>query len=64
VFVSGPPEEKHQASRAGLEAAEEFVEFISGVEVGFEFARAEALAKIVKPACKKIECGREDLAIG
>lgn len=64
VFVSGPPEEKHQASRTGLEAAEEFVELIGCVEVGFEFARTEALAKIVKPAGKKIQCGGEDLAIG
>src|SRR5712692_2479775 len=47
-----------------LKGAEEFVEFIGGVKIGFEFAGGEALAKIVEAACEKIESGGEDFLIG
>src|SRR5216683_3916687 len=49
---------------AVLEAAEEFVEFVGGVEVGFEFAGIEALAEVVEAAGEEIESGGEDFAIG
>jgi hypothetical protein len=47
-----------------LEAAEEFVEFVGGVEVGFEFAGGEFIAEVVEAASEEIESGGEDFAIG
>jgi len=47
-----------------LQGAEEFVELVRGVEVGFEFAGGEALAKIVEAAGEEIERGGEDFAVG
>ncbi len=47
-----------------LQRAEEFVEFVGGVEVGFELAGGEALAKIVEAAGEEIERGRKDVAVG
>ena len=46
------------------EGAEEFVEFVGGVEVGFEFAGGEALAKVVEAAGEEIERGGKNLAVG
>ena len=48
----------------GSEGAEEFVEFVGGVEVGFEFAGVEALAEVVEAAGEEVEGGGEDFAIG
>src|SRR5215469_805176 len=45
-------------------AAQKLVEFVGGIEVGFEFAGTEALAQIVDAAGKQIERGRENLTIG
>ena len=47
-----------------LQGAEEFVEFVGSVEVGFQFAGAEALTKIFDAAGEEIEGGGEDFAIG
>ena len=47
-----------------LEAAEEFVEFVGGVEVGFEFAGGELFAQVVEATREQIECGRENFLIG
>src|SRR5229473_688057 len=49
---------------APLQAAEKFVEFVGGVEVGFEFAGGEAFAQVVEAAGEKIESGGEDFLIG
>src|ERR1700756_5565761 len=46
------------------QAAEEFVEFVGGVEVGLKLAGSEALAKVVKAACEKVERRGEHLLIG
>src|SRR5216683_1557513 len=46
------------------EAAEELVEFVGGVEVGFEFAGGEAFAQVIEAAGEKIESGGEDFLIG
>src|SRR5260370_37363575 len=53
-----------RADGAVLETAEEFVEFVGGVEVGFEFAGIEALAEVVEAAGEEVESGGEDFAIG
>ena len=50
--------------RRALQGAEEFVEFVGGVEVGFEFAGAEAVAEIVEAAGEEIEGGGENFAVG
>src|ERR1700730_6191248 len=47
-----------------LQGAEEFVEFVGGVEVGFEFAGGEFFAKIVEAAGEEIEGSGEDFLIG
>src|SRR6266849_1925966 len=49
---------------AHLQAAEEFVEFVGGVEVGFELAGGEFFAEIVEAAGEEIEGGGEDFLIG
>ena|SRR2546426_1101532 len=49
---------------APLQAAEEFVEFVGGVEVGFEFAGGKFFAEIVEAAGEEIEGGGEDFLIG
>src|SRR5713226_2753898 len=45
------------------EAAEELVEFVGGVEVGFEFAGGAAFAQVVEAAREKIKSGGEDFLI-
>ncbi len=50
--------------RWALEGAEEFVEFVGGVEVGFELAGGEFFAKVVESAGEEIERGGEDFLIG
>src|SRR5260370_23361559 len=52
------------SGQPGRQAAEEFVEFVGGVEVGFELARGEFFAKIVETAGEEIERGGEDLLVG
>jgi hypothetical protein len=47
-----------------LEAAEEFVEFVGGVEVRFQFAGVEAFAEVVEAASQQIQRSGEDFAIG
>jgi hypothetical protein len=47
-----------------LEAAEEFVEFVGGVEVRFQFAGVEAFAEVIESASQQIQGGGEDFAIG
>jgi hypothetical protein len=47
-----------------LEAAEEFVELVGGVEVGFEFAGGEFFAEVVEAAREKIEGRGEDFLVG
>jgi hypothetical protein len=37
-----------------LQRAEKFVEFVGGVEVGFQVARGQALAEIVEAACEEV----------
>src|SRR6266403_1273109 len=49
---------------APLQAAEEFVEFVGGVEVGFELAGGEFFAEVVEAAGEEIEGGGEDFLIG
>jgi hypothetical protein len=46
------------------ETAEEFVEFVGGVKVGFEFAGGEFVAEVVEAAGEEVERGGEDFAIG
>jgi len=46
------------------EAAEEFVEFVGGIEVGFEFAGGEFFAQVVEAASEEIERGGEDFLVG
>ena len=45
------------------EAAEQLVELVGGVEVGFEFARGEAFAQIVEAAGEEIERGGEEFLL-
>ncbi len=47
-----------------LEAAEEFVEFVGGVEIGFEFTGAEAVAQVIKATGEKIDRGGENFPVG
>src|SRR5258705_170648 len=47
-----------------LEGTEEFVDFVGGVEIGFQFAGVEAFAEIVEAAGEEVEGGGEDFAIG
>jgi hypothetical protein len=61
---NGIPSTGRAGQAPPLQGAEEFVEFVGGVEVGFEFAGGEALAKIVEAAGEKIECGGKDVAVG
>src|SRR5690349_21441208 len=49
---------------AALQAAKEFVEFVGGIEVGFEFARGELFAKIVEPTREEVERRGENFLIG
>ena len=42
-------------SVSDLQRSEEFVEFVGGVEVGFEVAGAEAFAKVVESAGEEVE---------
>jgi hypothetical protein len=44
-----------RAEARHLEGAEEFVEFVGGVEVGFEFAGGKFFAEIVEAASEEIE---------
>ena len=46
------------------ERAEEFVEFVGGVEVRFEVAGGEALAEIVEAAGEKVQGGGEEFFVG
>src|SRR6266852_1730707 len=55
---------KAHRGRRALQAAEKLVEFVGGVEVGFEFAGAEALAEIVETAGEKIERRGEHFPVG
>src|SRR5215467_15724831 len=48
----------------GSEAPEQSVKFVRGVEVAFEFAGGEPLAKIVQAAREKIERCGEHVLIG
>jgi hypothetical protein len=45
-------------------AAQEFVEFVGGVEVGFEFAGGEFFAEVVEAAGEEIERGGENFLVG
>lgn len=47
-----------------LQGAEEFVEFVGGVEVGFEVTGGEAFAEVVEAAGEKVESGGEDFFVG
>lgn len=47
-----------------LQGAEQFVEFVGGVEIGFQVAGTEAFAKIVEAASEEVESGGEHVAIG
>jgi len=47
-----------------LKGAEELVELVGGVEVGFEFAGAEAFADIVEAAGEEVERGGEHFPVG
>jgi hypothetical protein len=47
-----------------LHATEEFVEFVGGVEVGFEVAGGKAFAEIVETACEEVKGGGEDFFVG
>ena len=46
------------------QAAEEPVQFVGSLEVGFEFAGGEALAEVIETAGEEIEGCREDILIG
>ena len=46
-----------------LQGTEEFVEFVGGVEIGFEFAGGEAFAQIVEAAGEEVERGGEDFRL-
>jgi len=52
------------AAKSRLEAAEESIEFVGGVEVGLELAGGEFFAKIVEAAGEEIEGRGEDLLVG
>ena len=45
-------------------AAEQFVEFVSRVEIGFEFAGAELVAEFIEAAREKIQSRGEHFLIG
>src|ERR1700758_261131 len=47
-----------------LQAAQELVEFVGGVEVSFEFARGEFFAEIFDAAREKIERGGKEILVG
>jgi hypothetical protein len=47
-----------------LQGTEEFVEFVGGVEVGFEVAGGEAFAEIVEATSEKVEGGGEEVFVG
>src|SRR5579859_6339433 len=51
-------------TESALKAAEELVELVGSVEVGFQFAGVQALAEVVEAAGEKVEGGGEDFAIG
>ena len=55
---------KTAALHVELQAAEEFVELVGGVEIGFEFAGVEALAEVVEAAREKIQSRGEHFFIG
>jgi hypothetical protein len=48
-FVCGRAEARH------LQGAEEFVEFVGGVEVGFELAGGKFFAEVVEAAGEEVE---------
>src|SRR6267154_3083312 len=48
----------------GLQTTKQFVEFVGGVEIGFEFAGAELVAEFIEAAREKIERRREHFLIG
>jgi hypothetical protein len=47
-----------------LQAAEEFVEFVGGIEVGFEVAGGQTFAEIVEASSEEIECRRDNFFVG
>ena len=47
-----------------LKTAQQFVQFICGVEVGFQFAGSELVAQLVQPASKQIEPGGKNFPVG
>jgi hypothetical protein len=47
-----------------LQRAEEFVEFVGGVEIGFEVAGGQAFAEVVESAGEKVERGGENFFVG
>jgi hypothetical protein len=47
-----------------LQGTEEFVEFVGGVEVGFEVAGGEAFAEIVEATSEEVEGGGEEVFVG
>lgn len=49
---------------AALQGAEQLVEFVGGVEVGFEVAGGEFLAEVFDAAGKEIESGGEEIFVG
>src|SRR5260370_27063442 len=55
---------KENAPNIELERTQELVEFVSGVEVGFQFAGGEFFAQIVEAAGKEIKRGGEDFLVG
>ncbi len=47
-----------------LEAAEEFVEFVGGVEIGFQFAGVQALADVIDALGQEVQGCAQDFAVG
>jgi hypothetical protein len=48
----------------GLEAAQEFVEFVGGVKVGFQFAGVQAFADVVETPGQEVQRAGKHFAIG
>lgn len=46
-----------------LKAAEQFIELVSGFEIGFEIAGAQPLSQVVKAPREQVQGRRENLAI-
>src|SRR5215472_4350062 len=61
-FLAAKPTAKWPTNN--LDALQEPVQLVGRVKIGFQLARAQALAQLVEAPCEQIERGGKDLPVG